>query len=194
MIDDLLKIIDACVSGNEAAAWDLFFNEFAGIAMNILNGKFLSFSVDEKEDVIHNTFLKLLRGGLKNFQGTTAYEFLAYFKRIVVNEAHTHLESGRKWSDMVSLDQERDYHERQLPPLEICDPNPGPEAGAERDELLEIIDSVLSDCPLETKQVFLMKVDGYKDREIADILGISTGTVASKYSRIRERMRQVLGE
>jgi RNA polymerase sigma-70 factor (ECF subfamily) len=194
MIDDLLTIINACLSGRDAAGWDLFFNEFAGIAMNILNGRFLSFSVDEKEDVIHNTFLKLLRGGLKNFQGSTGYEFLAYFKRIVMNEAHTYLESGKKWSDTVSLDQERDYHEERLPPFEVCDRGPGPEASAERNELLQIINSVLRGCPLEAQQLFLMKVDGYKDREIADILGISMGTVASKYSRIRERMRQLLGE
>jgi DNA-directed RNA polymerase specialized sigma24 family protein len=38
-----------------------------------------------------------------------------------------------------------------------------------------------------------MKMEGYKDREIADILGISPGTVASKYSRIKEKVKKLLG-
>jgi DNA-directed RNA polymerase specialized sigma24 family protein len=65
---------------------------------------------------------------------------------------------------------------------------------AESNELFQLINKALSDYPLETKQVFLMKVEGHKDREVADVLGIPMGTVASQYSRTKERLRQLLNE
>ena len=45
---------------------------------------------------------------------------------------------------------------------------------------------------MEHQQIFLMKAKGYKDREIAELLGIPGGTVASSYSRIVERLKKAL--
>ena len=192
MVDDMQSVMAGCLSGNETA-WSAFFTEYAPIAMNILSHRLGDLSLDEKEDIIQNTFSKLLKGGLKNFRGSTRYEFLAYFRRIVLNEALTYLKSGREWKDTASLDQERDRDQPESPQLEVHDGNPEAYAGAKKHEQLQIITTVLEGSPVETKQVVLMKMEGYKDREIADILGISPGTVASKYSRIKERARKLLG-
>jgi RNA polymerase sigma factor (sigma-70 family) len=192
MVDDMQSVMAGCLSGNETA-WSAFFTEYAPIAMNILSHRLGDLSLDEKEDIIQNTFSKLLKGGLKNFRGSTTYEFLAYFRRIVLNEALTYLKSGREWKDTASLDQERDRDQPESPQLEAHDGNPEAYAGAKRHEQLQIITTVLEGSPVETKQVVLMKMEGYKDREIADILGISPGTVASKYSRIKEKVKKLLG-
>jgi len=186
------SVMAGCLSGNETA-WSAFFTEYAPIAMNILSHRLGDLSLDEKEDIIQNTFSKLLKGGLKNFRGSTRYEFLAYFRRIVLNEALTYLKYGREWKDTASLDQERDRDQPESPQLEVHDGNPEAYAGAKKHEQLQIITTVLEGSPVETKQVVLMKMEGYKDREIADILGISPGTVASKYSRIKERVKKLLG-
>jgi RNA polymerase sigma factor (sigma-70 family) len=192
MVDDMQSVMAGCFSGNETA-WSAFFTEYAPIAMNILSHRLGDLSLDEKEDIIQNTFSKLLKGGLKNFRGSTRYEFLAYFRRIVLNEALTYLKSGREWKDTASLDQERDRDQPESPQLEVHDGNPEAYAGAKKHEQLQIITTVLEGSPVETKQVVLMKMEGYKDREIADILGISPGTVASKYSRIKEKVKKLLG-
>jgi len=192
MVDDMQSVMAGCLSGNETA-WSAFFTEYAPIAMNILSHRLGDLSLDEKEDIIQNTFSKLLKGGLKNFRGSTRYEFLAYFRRIVLNEALTYLKSGREWKDTASLDQERDRDQPESPQLEVHDGNPEAYAGAKKHEQLQIITTVLEGSPVETKQVVLMKMEGYKDREIADILGISPGTVASKYSRIKEKVKKILG-
>ena len=192
MVDDMQSVVRGCLSGNETA-WSAFFTEYAPIAMNILNHRLGDLSLDEKEDIIQNTFSKLLKGGLKNFRGSTRYEFLAYFRRIVLNEALTYLKSGREWKDTASLDQERDRDQPELPQLEVHDGNPEAYAGAKKHEQLHIIHMVLEGSPIETKQLVLMKMEGYKDKEIAGILGISPGTVASKYSRIKERVKKLLG-
>jgi len=186
------SVMAGCLSGNETA-WSAFFTEYAPIAMNILSHRLGDLSLDEKEDIIQNTFSKLLKGGLKNFRGSTRYEFLAYFRRIVLNEALTYLKYGREWKDTASLDQERDRDQPESPQLEVHDGNPEAYAGAKKHEQLQIITTVLEGSPVETKQVVLMKMEGYKDREIADILGISPGTVASKYSRIKEKVKKLLG-
>ena len=88
--------------------------------------------------------------------------------------------------------QERDLGQPELPQLEVHDGKPEAYAGAKRHEQLQIIHMVLEGYPVETKQVVLIKMEGYKDREIADILGISPGTVASKYSRIKEKVKKLL--
>ena len=106
MIDDVQKVIRGCLSGSETA-WSAFFAEYAPIAMNILARKPGNLSLQEKEDTIQNTFSRLLNGGLKNFRGSTKYEFLAYFRKIATNEAFSYLKSGKERDDAVSLDQEK---------------------------------------------------------------------------------------
>lgn len=193
MLDDVISIINGCLAGNEDS-WGIFVKEFASIAMNVLNSKFSTFEIQEKEDVIQNVFIKFLQAGLKDFRGTSKYEFLSYFATIVRNEAISYSTSKRRKNNTVSLDQEKDGDEAQLPHIEIPEEKLRPDIIVERKEILDLISKVLKDYPLEDQQVFLMKVEGYKDREIAAILRISSGTVASKYSRIKDRVRQALGE
>ena len=187
MIEDMLSVIRACLSA-DGVAWKVFFTEYASTAMNMLNRAVPDLSPQEKEDIIQNTFSKLLKGGLKNFRGSTRYEFLAYLKQIVLNEARTYLRSERDWRGRLSLDQDRDRD--RLESAEETTDVGGPYAGTKRDEQMQIINMVLEGAPLETRQVLLMKMEGYKDREIADILGISLGTVASRYARVKERIKE----
>ncbi|MGA3175642.1 MAG: RNA polymerase sigma factor [Syntrophorhabdales bacterium] len=187
MIEDVQSVIQGCLSA-DGAAWNSFFSEYAPMAMNLLGRMADALSIEEKEDIVQNTFSKLLKGGLKNFRGTTRYEFFAYFKKIVINEARTYLKSEKEWKNKLSFDEEGD---RDLDGAQLAtDRDQEVYGGAKRDEQLQIIKTVLEGSPLEARQVLIMKMEGYKDREIADILGISLGTVASRYARIRERIKE----
>jgi RNA polymerase sigma factor (sigma-70 family) len=190
---DLPSMIKAFLSGDDDAR-ESFCREYGSVALNIVNAKFPSLAQDEKRDIVQNTFVRLLNGGLKAFRGTTKYEFLAYLKQIVMNEAWTYMKESKEWKDMDSVEKEGGSEEDPLPPLQIPDGRPLPDRVAESNELFQLINKALSDYPLETKQVFLMKVEGHKDREVADVLGIPMGTVASQYSRTKERLRQLLNE
>lgn len=189
MIEDVLSVIKACLSA-DGVAWKVFFTEYAPVATSMLNRAVPDLSPQEKEDIIQNTFSKLLKGGLKNFRGSTRYEFLAYLKQIVLNEARTYLRSERDWRGRLSLDQDRDLD--GLGSAQATTDSGGERytAGTKRDEQMQIIKTVLEGAPLETRQVLLMKMEGYKDREIADILGISLGTVASRYARVKEKIKE----
>ena len=77
----LLSLIGSCIAG-DGPSWITFFLKFGSIAVQILNKSYPVLSPDENEDIIQNIFVKLTNGGLKNFNGTTVYEFLAYFRKI----------------------------------------------------------------------------------------------------------------
>jgi RNA polymerase sigma-70 factor (ECF subfamily) len=64
-------------------------------------------------------------------------------------------------------------------------------AWTERVELREVIDRL----PLEQREVLLLHyLEGYSSTEIARIVEVAVGTVCSRLSRARERLREALGD
>lgn len=171
MTDEFVFLIQGCRAGIEES-WNAFHKEYARIAMNILDSKFPNLSADDKDDVVQNVFVKLHKGGLENFRGGSKYEFLAYFKTMVINAAKSHYSSTARKNEE---------------PLKDTMPSPESPHGE-----TETILKILGTFPLEDRQIVLLKSGGHKDKEVADILGIPMGTVASKYSRIKEKMRKAL--
>ena len=196
MFEDVISVIEGCLRGEERA-WYTFAKEFGSMAENILR-KFSDLSFHDRENVIQNVFVRLLKGGLSNFQGSTKYEFFKYFKRIVINEAISYLESGGRDKKDVSLNGDVNGENSEGPPLKLKDliPNhgPRPDLVAEEREYLDRMKKIMEKFPLLDQQIFFMKIDGYKDEEVKKILDIPLGTVASKYSRIRSKIMEELGE
>lgn len=61
-------------------------------------------------------------------------------------------------------------------------------------EAREVLERALGDLPAEQRAVFALRTfEELSYREIADALGISIGTVMSRLSRARERLREALG-
>ena len=188
MKEDVLLVIRGCLAG-EAPAWDNFVKEFGSVAENITR-KFTNLAPYDRENIIQNVFVKLLRGGLEDFQGTTKYEFLKYFKKIVINEGISYFKSQRKAKENISLNGEV-LEGLSLNEL-ISDQNPHsrPDLAMEEKEALNLIATVLKAFPLADQQIFIMKFKGYKDEEIKEILGVPLGTVASKFSRIKTKIAE----
>ena len=196
MFEDVLLVIEGCLR-KEGRAWNIFVKEFSSMAENILR-KFSDIAPYDRENIIQNVFIRLLKSGLSKFQGSTKYEFFKYFKRIVINEAISYLKSGGRDKKDVSLNGEvyGEYSEGSPVKLKdlICNQDPRPDIVAEEKEYLDRIKKVMERFPLLDQQIFLMKINGYKDEEIKKILNIPLGTVASKYSRIRSKIMEELGE
>ena len=193
MIEDVLLVIEECLAGEERA-WNLFFKEFGSMGENILK-KFSALALPDRENIIQNIFIKLVKGGLRNFQGTTKYEFLKYFKTIVINEGISYLKSeGKDKKEDVSLngDVSEGLSLRDL--LPNLHPRSRPDLTMEEKETLDFVEKVMEDFPLIDQQIFLMKIQKYKDEEIKEILGVPPGTVASKYSRMKIKIIEKLRE
>jgi len=201
MLEDVILVIERCIRGEERA-WNTFVKDFGSMAENILR-KFSDLISQDRENIIQNVFIRLLKGGLSNFRGSTKYEFFKYFKTIVINEAISYLKSeGRDKKDVslngeVKVNGEEGSEGSSLYDLFLIpnqDSHSGPESAAEEKEALDMVKKVMEGFPLLDQQIFWMKLQGFKEEEIKKILGIPLGTVASKYSRIRTKIMEELGE
>ena len=187
--EKLLSLIDACLNGKDEA-WHVFVGDYGKVVRGCLSGYFRG--NDQKiDDVTQQVFIKLWRSGLKDFRGTNRYQFLSYLKLITINEAKTYFRLTAAHGKEISLDQDPASDDPSLG-TEIPSEAPNPEEQTVAREGVDRVAKQIQELSLEHQQIFLMKAKGYKDREIADLLGIPGGTVASSYSRIVERLKKAL--
>jgi len=187
--EKLLSLIDACLNGKDEA-WHVFVGDYGKVVRGCLSGYFRG--NDQKiDDVTQQVFIKLWRSGLKDFRGTNRYQFLSYLKLITINEAKTYFRLTAGHSKEISLDQDPASDDPSLG-TEIPSEAPNPEEQTVAREGVDRVAKQIQELSLEQQQIFLMKAKGYKDREIAELLGIPGGTVASSYSRIVERLKKAL--
>ena len=192
-MDDITSLITACLSGDKAA-WNALFKEYASIAMQLLKTQFPTLAPLDRDDIVQMVFSRLAQFGLRNFHGSSRNTFLAYFGVIVKNEARSFLAAEKMRRNVILPERDTNENGVDLPPYEIPDHRWRPDEALERRELLHLIQTVLNDVPLVTRQVFLLKNRGATDQEIAAVLEIPMGTVAQKYSRVKEKLRRLLNE
>jgi RNA polymerase sigma-70 factor (ECF subfamily) len=76
---------------------------------------------------------------------------------------------------------------------EVVDPSPRPDEAAERREARAILDDALEALPFELRTVFvLFELEELSAPEIAELVGIPAGTVASRLRRAREEFRKAV--
>jgi RNA polymerase sigma-70 factor, ECF subfamily len=104
---------------------------------------------------------------------------------------------GRGWLAAILRRRVADYWRRPKPPTVLTGGNPI-EVGvlddaALRDELSDEVQRALDQLPRELKETLLLVVVGeLTHQEAADLLDIPLGTVLSRVSRARERLREYL--
>ena len=186
----LLALLESCVKGDEKG-WQVFVGDYGKVVRGCLSGYFLG-NPQKIDDVTQQVFIKLWKSGLKEFRGANRYQFLSYLKLITINEAKTYLRLTAAHTKEISLDQDPPGGDDPSPVTEIASETPNPEQTTATRERLQILASHLHDLSLEHQQIFLMKAKGYKEREIANLLEIPEGTVASSYSRIVDKLKRAL--
>jgi RNA polymerase sigma factor (sigma-70 family) len=189
MVEDVVLILQQCLAGDEEA-WNRLYREYSGIAMAFLRWKFPTV-IDDHEDIIQKVFTNLIVSGLKNFRGTTKYEFLLYFKTIVRNEALRCIDDRkRRKTDSLHKEPVEGEESRTVPDLPDPDVGARPDRKAEAKELVTFIAKTLKEYALIDQEVYLLKLRGHMDKEISAILDIPMGTVSVKYARIKSRLRE----
>jgi len=139
------------------------------------------------EDATQETFISAYRN-LERVRGASVRPWLF---RIAANVSIDELRR-RKRQAHVSLDAplRQDGEERSL---DVADPTPGPEQFALRGELKLAISVELQRLPADQRlAVVLCDVEGLSYEEIAEAMGSSVGTVKSRISRGRARLREAL--
>jgi RNA polymerase sigma-70 factor (ECF subfamily) len=116
--------------------------------------------------------------------------FRAWLMRIVTNACYDELRR-RKRRPASSL--EALYVTDAAPGEPLVDAVEGPEAFAQRQDLNRALQAALQTLPAEQRVALVLSdVQGYNYQEIASITGASLGTVKSRLSRARAKMRDYL--
>ena len=140
---------------------------------------------DDADDVLQETFIKAY-SKLNTYD--EQYPFYPWLYRIAINTALNH-QKRKTRNRAVSLDDvdNNGHYDVELSeePQQMFDMVGG--------ELVEGLKQALEKIPVEQKTVFMLRVhDGLSYQEISETLEISMGTVMSRLSRAREKLRVLL--
>ncbi|MEO7910168.1 MAG: sigma-70 family RNA polymerase sigma factor [Roseiflexaceae bacterium] len=142
---------------------------------------------DSAADAAQDAFLAAFRN-LRSFRGGS---FRSWMLRIATNTCYDVLRV-RKRRPSVSLDIDAD-DESAGSPLQIADTAESPDDFAQRRELAAAIQDGLKLLPDEQRIVLILSdIQGLAYEEIAQITNSNLGTVKSRLSRGRARLREVL--
>ncbi len=137
------------------------------------------------EDATQEAFISAYKS-LKSFRGGS---FKSWLMRIATNACYDELRR-RKRRPQTSLDRLTDENESFV---YLRSADEGPEVAQQRLEMMRAIEDCLRTLPDEQRiTAVLGDVEGYNYQEIAGITGVSLGTVKSRMSRARSKLRDCL--
>lgn len=139
------------------------------------------------EDATQEAFLRAWKA-IGSFRGD---RFRPWLLSIVANACRDELRR-RKRRPQQSLDAARDDEEGSRA-LEPPDPGAGPEASALNADLRAALERALLELPEDWRLIVVLSdVHGLAYDEIAEVTGLALGTVKSRLSRARARLRDIL--
>ena len=149
---------------------------------------------DEAEDLTQTVMVKVSEG-LRNFRGDSTLSTWIY--RIATNTALDKLRSrAMKWTGQQSgstgIRTESEVESVESG-IALEEQTPSVEATVIRKEMNECIGEFIDSLHETDKTVIVLsELEGFKNSEIAEILGISLDTVKIRLHRARDRLRKVL--
>jgi RNA polymerase sigma factor (sigma-70 family) len=177
-------LISAARKG-DARAFNQLVVHYQGMVFNLAY-RILSDS-EAAADATQDAFLSAYRA-LRRFRGGS---FKAWLLRIVTNACYDQLRSKqrRPASSLDDLPVDVDHT------AYLQDPAEGPEDYVLRRELNRALEVAIRTLPAEQRVVLVLSdVQGLSYNEIVDVTGLSLGTVKSRLSRGRARLRDSLWE
>lgn len=167
-------------AAGDPAALDELFRRYRVVAYRVAY-RLLGHEADAL-DAVQDGFVNALRH-LDRFRGHSSFK--TWLLRVVSNAA---LDLGR---------QRRRRDAWVIPPPGDDpgppDPLPPPDGHIDRADLRRLLDRALAALPEAQRRTFVLHADGgLTYREVADVLGISIGTVMSRVFYARQKLRAIL--
>ncbi len=135
-------------------------------------------------DITQNVFIKAYMH-IGNFNENSQY--YTYLFKIAINECKDHLKKAFR-NDLSLIDEEGN-------PLEVADTKEDPGSLAEFQELKIAVNQCILELPEDLRDALVLRsIYGFTYNEIAVSLNIEPGTVKSRISRGREKVRNSLAE
>ncbi len=170
------EIVQRCIK-HESKAQRQLYEHFApgllGVCMRYTGNR------AEAEDILQEGFIKIFKY-LRDFRGESS--LIGWMRRIMINTAITYYHKDLKHKHHLDVDGSKELKTGscELPDIEFT-----------REEMMKVIDNL----PRGYRMVFnLYAIEGYKHREIAEIMDIDPNTSKSQYSRARKLVQCKLKE
>ena len=169
-----LQIIEGCAR-HERKAQKVLYEKYSrlllGVCMRYASNK------SEAEDILQDSFLKIFFR-ITDYSGTGS--FVGWLRKVVVNTAITHYHVNLKYRYHVEIEEYVSVESGS--------------AGFDEDFFTaDELYKVLNELPRGYRMIFnLYAVEGYKHKEIAEMMGIDTNTSKSQYSRAKAVIRDKL--
>ncbi|MFC2096179.1 RNA polymerase sigma factor [Bacteroidota bacterium] len=166
------KLIDASRKGDQQAMYKLY--KLYVQAMYNISARMVANQYDA-EDIIQESFIKAFNN-LGSFRGESS--FGSWLKRIVINQSITFLKSKKQeFADIDNLQIVNEENEESNFPK--IDP--------------AVIHETIKTLPEKARVVLnLYLLEGYRHKEIAEILSITESTSKSQYLRAKQLLREKL--
>ncbi len=180
---DEAQIIKEAQQGSLAAFNKLVLN-YQGMAYNVAYR--VIGNPDAAADACQEAFIKAYKAINQHKGGS----FKSWLMRIVTNVCYDQIryKSRRPSTSLEDMIEESEEHNAKL----ISEAE-RPEEFAMRGELGDVIQQGISRLPEDQRIVLVLNdVQGFSYQEIADIIGQPLGTVKSRLSRARRRLREYL--
>ena len=118
--------------------------------------------------------------------------FYTYLYRILLNLWRNRLRSRSRWK-WVRFRQATDPETGGLVENRIVDPGPDPHQAFEARQRADRVQAALGALPPSFREILVLReAEGLDYNEIARVLGLTPGTVRSRLSRARGRLRKLL--
>ncbi|OQA98829.1 MAG: ECF RNA polymerase sigma factor SigE [Bacteroidetes bacterium ADurb.Bin217] len=174
------EIIDGCIKNDrkmQKALYEKYASKLYALCLRYAKDR------AEADDMLQEGFIKIFT---KIEQFSQEHSFEGWIKRIVINTAITHYNQNLKHYYQEDIDE---INESEIKKEEIY------EAEYSKEELLSVIHSLADGY----RMVFnLYVIEGYKHKEISEILGIDIATSKSQLHRakkiIQERLEEITKE
>lgn len=181
---DESTLIEAAQRGDLSAFNDLMIRyqgQARNVAYRILNDG------DAAEDAVQESFFKIYRR-IHQYRGGS---FRAWVLRIVTNSCYDSLRASKRHY-ASRLDSEALPPERNS---RLTDLRASPHDHAVRRELRALLNRAIMQLPPEQRAVLVMcDIEGFQYHEVAGLTGVSLGTVKSRLSRARAKVRTSLAQ
>ena len=171
---DLEEIIAGCQEGDrkhQEALYNMFSSKMFGVCLTYTRDRALA------QDILHDGFFKVFK---KFDQYNSSWSLHAWIRRIIVNTAIDHF---RKTNRISNVDFQESVY-----------------LAGSYDETSEIskssdLSDIINMLPKGAKTIFnLYTVEGYKHKEIAEMLNISVGTSKSQLSKAKSVLRELVNK
>ena len=142
---------------------------------------------DAAADATQESFLKMYRR-IHQYRGGS---FRAWVLRIVTNSCYDSLRvSKRHYASRLDTDTVPPERDRRLTDLRAS-----PHDHAVRHELRSVLTRAIMQLPPEQRAVLVMcDIEGFEYHEVAGMTGVALGTVKSRLSRARAKMRTAMAQ